>query len=71
MVHDGQKIAGGKSYSPDFAYVIDYNDGKKKLNFIIETKNYERINQISRIQVLNATFSSFVNTLFNCSKGDK
>ncbi|MCK9321927.1 MAG: type III restriction-modification system endonuclease [Bacteroidales bacterium] len=40
-------IAGGKSYSPDFAYVIDYNDGKKKLNFIIETKNYERINQIT------------------------
>jgi type III restriction enzyme len=32
-------IAGGKSYSPDFAYVLNYNDGNKKLYFIVETKN--------------------------------
>ena len=32
-------IAGGKTYSPDFAYIIDFKDGGKKLNFIIETKN--------------------------------
>jgi len=32
-------IAGGKSYSPDFAYVINFEDGKKKLYFIVETKN--------------------------------
>ncbi len=31
-------IAGGKSYSPDFAYVLNYKDGNKKLNFIVETK---------------------------------
>ena len=32
-------VAGGKSYSPDFAYVIDFEDGSKKLYFIVETKN--------------------------------
>ncbi len=32
-------VAGGKSYSPDFAYVINYEDGRKKLYFIVETKN--------------------------------
>jgi len=32
-------IAGGKSYSPDFAYVLNFEDGKKKLYFIVETKN--------------------------------
>ncbi|GIV29894.1 MAG: hypothetical protein KatS3mg028_0960 [Bacteroidia bacterium] len=33
-------VAGGKSYSPDFAYVLKYKDGEKKLHFIVETKNY-------------------------------
>lgn len=32
-------VAGGKSYSPDFAYVLNFGDGKKKLYFIVETKN--------------------------------
>ncbi len=34
-------VAGGKSYSPDFAYVLNYKDGNKKLYFIVETKNAE------------------------------
>ncbi len=34
-------IAGGKSYSPDFAYVLEFENGKRKLNFIVETKNIE------------------------------
>ena len=34
-------VAGGKSYSPDFAYVVNYESGKKKLHFIVETKNVE------------------------------
>jgi type III restriction enzyme len=37
-------IAGGKSYSPDFAYVLNFNDGAKKLYFIVETKNEEQEN---------------------------
>jgi len=32
-------VAGGKSYSPDFAYVLNYKNGEKKLHFIVETKN--------------------------------
>ncbi|MFA9370718.1 MAG: type III restriction-modification system endonuclease [Labilibaculum antarcticum] len=33
-------VAGGKSYSPDFAYVLNFENGDKKLHFIVETKNY-------------------------------
>jgi len=32
-------VAGGKTYSPDFAYVLNFKDGNKKLYFIVETKN--------------------------------
>ncbi|WP_314068434.1 hypothetical protein [Campylobacter showae] len=32
-------VAGGGTYSPDFAYIINQKNGKSKLNFIIETKN--------------------------------
>jgi type III restriction enzyme len=32
-------VAGGKSYSPDFAYVMNFKDGNKRLYFIVETKN--------------------------------
>lgn len=35
-------VAGGKSYSPDFAYVMNYKDGNKKLYFIVETKNADK-----------------------------
>ena len=32
-------VAGGKTYSPDFAYVLQFENGDKKLHFIVETKN--------------------------------
>ncbi len=32
-------VAGGKSYSPDFAYVLKFKNGSQKLHFIVETKN--------------------------------
>lgn len=32
-------IAGGKSYSPDFAYVLKFKGGEQKLHFIVETKD--------------------------------
>lgn len=35
-------VAGGGTYSPDFAYVIEYDDGQKQLNLIIETKDKEK-----------------------------
>ncbi|GAB5417591.1 MAG: type III restriction-modification system endonuclease [Crocinitomicaceae bacterium] len=34
-------VAGGKSYSPDFAYVLNFENGEKKLHFIVETKNVQ------------------------------
>jgi type III restriction enzyme len=35
-------VAGGKSYSPDFAYVLKFKDGEQKLNFIVETKDVNK-----------------------------
>ncbi len=39
-------VAGGKSYSPDFAYVLNFKNGKKKLHFIVETKNVSGKNDL-------------------------
>lgn len=39
-------VAGGKSYSPDFAYVLNFEDGRKKLYFIVETKNVDDQNNL-------------------------
>jgi len=35
-------VAGGGTYSPDFAYVLKDKDGKQTLNFIVETKNKDK-----------------------------
>lgn len=32
-------IVGGYTYSPDFAYIVEYENGKKQLNLVVETKN--------------------------------
>ncbi|MDD4505195.1 MAG: type III restriction-modification system endonuclease [Sulfurospirillaceae bacterium] len=34
-------VAGGGTYSPDFAYVIKHANGDKKLHLVVETKNKE------------------------------
>lgn len=34
-------VAGGKSYSPDFAYVLHFENGEKTLHFIVETKDVD------------------------------
>lgn len=39
-------VAGGASYSPDFAYVLDFNDGEKQLHFIVETKDVSGDNKL-------------------------
>jgi type III restriction enzyme len=39
-------VAGGKSYSPDFAYVLNFENGDKKLHFIVETKNVSSENSL-------------------------
>ncbi|MEM4270968.1 MAG: hypothetical protein QXO70_02635 [Candidatus Pacearchaeota archaeon] len=33
-------VAGGLSYSPDFAYVLKFKNREQKLYFIVECKNY-------------------------------
>ncbi|CAH9018718.1 hypothetical protein [Candidatus Nitrosacidococcus sp. I8] len=43
-------VAGGTTYSPDFAYVIEYTDGKKKLNFIIESKGIESDEELRAVE---------------------
>lgn len=32
-------VAGGGTYSPDFAYVLKHKNGKQTLNLVVETKN--------------------------------
>ncbi len=39
-------VAGGASYSPDFAYVLDFKDGEKQLHFIVETKDVAGDNKL-------------------------
>lgn len=36
-------VAGGGTYSPDFAYVVKRTDGKQQLNLVIETKGKEDV----------------------------
>ncbi|MGE3063448.1 MAG: type III restriction-modification system endonuclease [bacterium] len=62
-------VAGGKSYSPDFAYVLKYKDGEKKLHFIIETKNVDneiglRTEEISKIRHAEEFFKGRVKIEF-------
>jgi type III restriction enzyme len=44
-------VAGGKSYSPDFAYVLNFEDGKKRLHFIVETKNVNGENDLRKEEI--------------------
>lgn len=39
-------VAGGRTYSPDFAYVLNFNNGGKRLHFIVETKNVAGLHQL-------------------------
>lgn len=62
-------VSGGKSYSPDFAYVINFTDGSQKLNFIVETKNVNGENELRKeeaIKIKHAEkfFAGMVNIKF-------
>ncbi|MCX8481675.1 MAG: hypothetical protein ORN58_07135, partial [Sediminibacterium sp.] len=39
-------VAGGKTYSPDFAYILKSKDGEQKLYFIVETKDVHNMEEI-------------------------
>ncbi len=61
-------VAGGKSYSPDFAYVVNYKTGNKKLYFIVETKNAEkeelRKEEIQKIKHAEKLFGNDISIQF-------
>lgn len=58
-------VAGGKSYSPDFAYVLNFKSGRKKLYFIVETKNVDSSDDLrhEEIQKINHAKKLFGNTI--------
>ncbi len=69
-------VAGGKSYSPDFAYVLKYNNGEKKLHFIVETKNYPNESGLSeeekmKIKHAEAYFGGKVKIVFKTQFSNK
>lgn len=39
-------VAGGRTYSPDFAYVLKFGNGEQKLYFIVETKDVGSSNEL-------------------------
>lgn len=49
-------IVGGGSYSPDFAYVVEFSDGSKRLNLIVETKDKTKgdLNENEKIKIAHA-----------------
>ncbi len=68
-------VAGGKSYSPDFAYVLNYKDGKKKLHFIVETKNTDeeslRFEEIQKIKHAEKFFGNTIKIKFKTQFSNK
>jgi type III restriction enzyme len=72
-------VAGGGTYSPDFAYVVERKDGKKSLNLIVETKDVntdsvlreEEKQKIKHAEALFASLDSDVKVEFRTQlKGD-
>ena len=61
-------VAGGKTYSPDFAYVLTFKNGKKKLYFIVETKDTDeeslRIEESQKIKHAEKFFGSSIEIKF-------
>ncbi len=68
-------VAGGKSYSPDFAYVLNYKDQSKKLYFVVETKNTDeeslRNEEKQKIRHAKKFFSSDVKIEFKTQFSNK
>lgn len=52
-------IPGGKTYSPDFAYVIKENGKEKELNLVIETKGYDTFEQLSVEEKLKIKLANY------------
>jgi type III restriction enzyme len=68
-------VAGGKSYSPDFAYVLNFENGVKKLYFIVETKNAEeeslRNEELQKIKHAEKFFGDTIKIQFETQFSNK
>lgn len=47
-------IIGGGTYSPDFAYIVKYENNEEVLNLIIESKGKDFINDEEKMKISNA-----------------
>ena len=62
-------VAGGKTYSPDFAYIVQYKNQSQQLHFVIESKNVPnsdtlRQEELLKIKHAEAFFKGKVNIHF-------
>ena len=68
-------ISGWKSYSPDFAYVLNFEDWNKKIFFILETKNTTeeslRKEEIQKIKHAEKFFDWAIKIKFETQFSDK
>jgi len=69
-------VAGGMTYSPDFAYVLKFADGEQKLNFIVEAKNVAResgLRDEERVRIRHAKqfFNGMVDVEFRSQLSSK
>jgi type III restriction enzyme len=68
-------VAGGKSYSPDFAYVLNFDNGEKKIYFIVETKNINeeslKAEELQKIKHAEKFFGDTVKIRFETQFGNK
>ena len=68
-------VAGGKTYSPDFAYVLKFKDGEKKLYFIVETKNTDeeslREEEMQKIKHAEKFFGNSIKIKFRTQFSNK
>jgi type III restriction enzyme len=60
-------LVGGHTYSPDFAYVVQNSDGKRALNFVVESKDKSELNlageEKQRIRHAEVFFNSVDNNI--------
>ena len=68
-------VPGGKSYSPDFAYVLRSKDRKKKIYFVVETKDKEEIHlskeEMIKMDLAKKIFGDGIKVVFEKQMKDK
>lgn len=60
-------VVGGGTYSPDFAYIIRFEDGKEELNLIIESKGKNDLNNEEKMKIESARrlFNNYIDGSIN------